>query len=107
MKKLIITTALALAVVSMNAAPLTWKLLDANQDGSANMEEWLAAQKVANPKAKPDAHAKWFKNWDKDKNGKISKKEFDARKAWQKKQNAAKNKGQQGNAQGKKKGKKS
>lgn len=109
MKKIIITSLLALAVVSMNAAPLTWKLLDANQDGSATKEEWLAAQKVANPKAKPQAHANWFKRWDKNKDGKISKAEFDKRKAEQKAENqakaAAKKKGQQGNAKGKKLGK--
>lgn len=102
MKKLIITIVLALAVVSLNAVPLTWELLDANQDGSGTMEEWLAAQKQVSPKANDKARANWFKNWDKDKDGKISKKEFDTRKAWQKKQNAAKKKAQQGKKKGKK-----
>lgn len=99
MKKSILTLSLIVAAVMVQAAPLTFKTSDANGDGAITKEEWLVAQKAANPKANSANHAKWFKNWDKDSDGKITQKEFDTRKKEQAKENAKK----KGQAKGKKK----
>ena len=107
MKKVLLTYFLAVVLFpGLAAASDTGCVKGDCQDGSGTMEEWVAAQQQVSPKADDKARANWFKNWDKDKDGKISKKEFDTRKAWQKKQNAAKKKGQQGDAKGNKKGNK-
>jgi len=88
MKKSILTLTLILATAFAQAAPLVFEKADANKDGALSKEEWMAAQKVANPKSDEKAHASWFKNNDKDKDGKVTLQEFNARKEAQAKAKA-------------------
>ena len=103
MKNGIFTLSIIVAAVMVQAAPLTFKTSDGNADGAVSKEEWMEAQKAANPKANSANHANWFKNWDKDSDGRISQTEFTARKKQQAAENA-KRKGQ-GQTNGKRKAK--
>ena len=88
MKKTILTITVILAA-SFATAALDFDKSDTNKDGSLSKAEWMAGQKVGNPKASEKNHAQWFKSNDKNKDGKVTKKEFDARKAEQKKKRDA------------------
>lgn len=88
MKKLLFTTTIAIASLSLTAAPLTWERLDPDKDGACTKAEYLEIQKTQNPKASPKAHGSWFKNIDKNKDGKITQVEWDRRQAAKAKQKA-------------------
>jgi Ca2+-binding EF-hand superfamily protein len=88
MKKRILTITVILAAAFANAA-FDFDKSDVNKDGSLSKEEWMAGQKVGNPKANEKAHAAWFKSNDKNKDGKVTKQEFAKRKAEQKKKREA------------------
>jgi Ca2+-binding EF-hand superfamily protein len=76
---------LAAALMLIASAPVTWaqqqgrltfEYLDTNKDGSISVDELstLAARIPSNPKPED-----LFARWDADKDGKVSKQEFDAR----------------------------
>jgi Ca2+-binding EF-hand superfamily protein len=76
---------IAAALVLIASAPTTWaqqqgrltfEYLDTNKDGSLSVDEvaTLAARIPSNPKPE-----ELFARWDADKDGKVSKQEFDAR----------------------------
>ena len=87
MKKGILTLTVILAAAFAQAA-LDFEKGDVNKDGALSKEEWMAAQKIGNPKADEKAHAAWFKSNDKNKDGKVTAEEFKARKAQQAKAKA-------------------
>ncbi len=70
-----------MAALSMSAAPLTWERLDPDKDGVCTKDEYMTIQKTQNPKATVKAHANWFKNIDKNKDGKITQQEWAKRQA--------------------------
>ena len=88
MKKKMLTLTAILATAMLQAAPLNFEKGDTDKDGALNKAEWMAAQKIANPKATEKNYANWFKNNDKNKDGKVTLEEFKARKAAQAKARA-------------------
>lgn len=78
MKKVLFVSAVALMALSAQGGSIVFEKADKNGDGILTLEEFVAQHAIVSPEIDSETITKWFQGKDKDKDGLVSRAEFEA-----------------------------